>query len=541
MSRWIGNKSAPNTICMKFVLSSFLLVLALVLAGCGGSDSASSARSSTLVFSRGSDAQKLDPADVDDGESVKTLNQICEGLLRFKPGTLEIEPWLAESYSVSDDGLTITFQIREGVMFHDGTALTAETAKFSFQRQMDKDHTGHLPGAIFQYWNYLYSDIISAEATAPMILEMKLSHPNATILFSLAAFPAYLISPQSLDDYGHDLVQNPVGTGPYQFVSWEPNQAIILEKFENYWGEPAGFDRLVIKSVPENAVRLLDLKAGKTQGLDGLQPAEVQPLIEDPRFEVFHEPGMNVSYLAINQTAERLAEPEIREAIYMAIDREKLVRVALDGLGQVAHFPMAKGMLGEPKVFDPVPFNPEAARAILARYADRWTEPISISVMNAPRLYAPDPVNMTSLIREDLKQVGLTVEVEVRDFKNHLHHTRNGRHELGFLGWMGDNGDPDNFLSIHLASWAAEMGGATNIAFYKNDEMDRLLIEGRKARVLAERQHIYEEALALWRKDLPLLPLVHGESIVVLRSDLEGFTLSKTGDIYLGPVRPKAN
>lgn len=526
---------------MNLNISSLLFTLSLILAGCGGGDSATSARSSTLIFSRGSDAQKLDPADVDDGESVKTLNQICEGLLRFKPGTLEIEPWLAESYSVSDDGLEITFQIREGVVFHDGTPLTSEAAAFSFLRQMDKDHPGHLPGAIFQYWNSLYSDINRVEATGPMTLVMGLSQPNATILFSLAAFPAYLISPQSLEDYGQDLVQNPVGTGPYQFVSWEPNQAIVLKKFDGYWGEPAGFERLVIKSVPENAVRLLDLKAGKTQGLDGLQPAEVQPLIEDPDFEVYHEPGMNFSYLAINETAERLAEPEIREAIYMAIDREKLVRVALDGLGDVAHFPMAKGMLGEPKEFDPVPFDPAAAKAILDKYADRWAEPVSISVMNAPRLYAPDPVNMISLIREDLKQVGITVEVEVRDFKNHLHHTRNGRHEIGFLGWMGDNGDPDNFLSIHLASWAAKMGGATNIAFYKNDEMDRLLIEGRKASVMSERQRIYEELLALWRKDLPLLPLVHGESIVVLRSDLEGFTLSKTGDVYLGPVKPKAN
>jgi peptide/nickel transport system substrate-binding protein len=522
---------------MNSCLPALLLIVSLTIVGCGGEKS-SSAHSNTLVFSRGSDAQKLDPADVDDGESVKTLNQICEGLLRFKPGTLELEPWLAESYSLSDDGLKITFKIREGIIFHDGTPVTAEAAAFSFLRQMDKEHPGHLPGAIFQYWTSLYSDIETVTVEGPMTLTMGLRQPNATILFSLAAFPAYLISPQSLVDYGQDMVRNPVGTGPYQFSSWEPNQAIILKKFDNYWGEPAGFERLVIKSVPENAVRLLDLKAGKTQILDGLQPAEVQPLIEDPNFDVYHEPGMNFCYLAINETAERLREPEIREALYMAIDREKLVRVALDGLGQVAHFPMAKGMLGEPAEFDPVPFDPDTARAVLAKYADRWTEPISISVMNAARLYAPDPVNLISLIREDLKQVGITIQVDVRDFKNHLHHTRNGRHEIGFLGWMGDNGDPDNFLSIHLASWAANLGGATNIAFYKNSEMDRLLIEGRKASVLNDRRLIYEKALAIWRHDLPILPLLHGESIVVLRSDLKGFTLSKTGDVYLGPVKP---
>lgn len=523
---------------MKYWILFLIACASFFFQGCGGGGS-SAARSNVLIFARGSDAQKLDPADVDDGESVKTLNQICEGLIRFKPGTLQLEPWLARSWKVSDDGLKITFQIREGIVFHDGTPLTAETAAWSFRRQMDKDHPGHLPGANFQYWNYLYDDITSVLTEGPMTLGFGLSQPNATLLFSLASFPAYLISPKSLEDFGRDLVQHPVGTGPYKFVSWEPNQAIILERFEKYWGEPAGYDRLVLKSVAENAVRLLDLKAGKIQGIDGLQPAEVQPLIEDPRFKVYHEPGMNFAYLAFNASALRLAEPEIREAIYMAIDRRKLVRVALDGMGQVAHFPMAKGMLGEPEEFDPVPYDPEAARAVLAKYADRWTEPLVISVMNAPRLYAPDPVNIISLIREDLKQVGLAVEVEVRDFKNHLHHTRNGRHEIGFLGWMGDNGDPDNFLSIHLASWAAEMGGATNIAFYKDEEMDTLLLEARKTSDLAARQRLYEKALALWRRDLPVLPLVHGENIAVLRSDIEGFVLSKTGDLFLGPVKPK--
>ena len=521
---------------MKYWEPLFMLFLAFLVAGCGGDKPVPP--SSTFFYARGSDAQKLDPGDVDDGESVKTLNQICEGLIRFKPGSLDLEPWLAENYSVSDDGLTITFQIREGIVFHDGTPLTAEAAAWSFHRQMDKEHPGHLPGSIFQYWNYLYSEVESVTVDGPMTLSLHLSQPNATLLYSLATFTSYLISPNSLKDYGQDLVRNPVGTGPYQFVSWEPNQAIILERNENYWAEPAGFERLVIKSVSENAVRLLELKAGKIHGLDGLQPAEIQPLLNDPNYEVFHKPGMNFAYIAFNESSKRIREPEIREAIFKAINRDKLVEVALDSLGEVAHFPMAKGMLGEPPAFDPVPFDPAAARAVLSKYAERWETSITISVMNAPRLYAPDPVSITSLIREDLKKVGLNIEIDVRDFKNHLHHTRNGRHEIGFLGWHGDNGDPDNFLSIHLASWAAKMGAATNIAFYKDPEMDRLLIEGRKVSDLEQRQKIYEQVLELWRRDLPLLPLVHGEDIVVFRNGFEGFKLAKTGDIFLGPVKP---
>ncbi len=506
-------------------------------SGCGR-DSSSGAGQTTFVFARGSDSQKLDPADVEDGESVKALNQVCEGLVRFKPGTLLIEPWLAESFQVSEDGLSIRFELREGVRFHDGTPLNAETAAFSFHRQMDRNHPGHLPGALFQYWNYLYDDITEVETAGPMTLRFGLKQPNATLLYSLASFPAYLISPQALRDYGEDMVRHPVGTGPYKFVGWEPNQAIVFEKFEDYWAEPAGYDRLVLKVVRDNAVRLLELKAGKLDGLDGMQPSELKPLLQDPSYRVYHEPGMNFAYICFNQAAERFAEPEIRQAVYQAIDRQKLVEVALDGWGEVAHFPLAKGMLGQPAKFDPVPYDPGAARAVFEKYGDRWEKPVSISVMNAARLYAPDPVKIISLVKEDLKRVGIAVEVDVRDFKNHLHHTRNGRHELGFLGWMGDNGDPDNFLSIHLASWSAKMGAATNIAFYKNEELDDLLLAARKTGDLDQRQKLYEAVLEIWRRDLPYLPLVHGEDVVVLKSDVAGFTLAKTGDIFLGPVRP---
>ena len=513
-------------------------VISVFHGGCGGSSSPGQSQS-TFVFARGSDSQKLDPADVDDGESVKALNQVCESLVRFKPGTLELEPWLAESFRVSKDGLSIWFELREEVRFHDGTPLNAETAAFSFRRQMDRAHPGHLPGALFQYWNYLFDDITEVEVVGPMTLRFGLKQPNATILYSLATHPGYLISPQALRDYGKDMVRHPVGTGPYKFVGWEPSQAIVFERFEDYWAEPAGYDRLVLKVVRDNAVRLLDLKAGKLDGLDGMQPSELKPLLQDPAYRVFHEPGMNFAYICFNQSAERFAEPEIRLAVYQAIDRKKLVEVAMDGWGEVAHFPMAKGMLGEPAKFDPVAHDPVAARAVLEKYGDRWKKPVSISVMNAARLYAPDPVKIISLVKEDLKQVGLTVEVDVRDFKNHLHHMRNGRHELGFLGWMGDNGDPDNFLSIHLASWSAKMGAASNSAFYKNEELDDLLLAARKTSDPDRRQELYEGVLKIWRRDLPYLPLLHGEDVVVLKSDVEGFILAKTSDIFLGSVRKK--
>ncbi len=521
----------------------FLSVSLLLIGGSGCSQKgASSDHPETLIFARGSDAQKLDPADIDDGESVNTISQICEGLVRFKSGTLEIEPCLAESYEVSENGLRYTFHLREGVRFHDGTSLTAEAALFSFHRQMDETHPGHLPEANFQYWNYLYQEIKEVRAEGDMSVVFELSEPNASLLYSLAIFPAFLVSPNALEEYGEDFQRHPVGTGPYRFLNWTPNQAIVMEKNPDYWDRAHApkFERLVMKVVPENSVRLLELKSGHVHAIDGLQPAELAALTSDPMFTVYQEPGMNVGYLTYNLQDSRFLADEVRLAIAMAIDRNELAKIALDGTGSAADYPIPPGFLGEPKEKDPIPYDPERAREILARYPEFTGTQIKLQVMSQPRPYFPDPVRAASFIRSELEKVGLSVDIEAKDFKSHLNSLRNFEFDLGLIGWMGDNGDTDNFLSIFFGSWATVKGAASNYAFYKNDEMDAYLLGARRETELAKRQKLYEKCLALWRRDLPIVPLVHSSNIVVTRSELTEFELQLIGDLRLGPVGWKA-
>ena len=532
------SKAESRRVRLRLLMTCLAGILGTVLAvSCRRGDAgAKRERPSTFVFARGSDAEKLDPADVDDGESVNSMVPIFEGLVQFRSGTLDIEPWLAEAFEILDDGLRYVFHLRHGVRFHDGTPLNAETALFSFARQMDPEHPAHFEDASFAYWSYLYQDISEVRAAGPMTLEFRMHRPNASILHSLAVFPAWLISPGALETYGAEMPRYPVGTGPYRFVSWKPNQAIIYERNPEYWGEPAQFERLVLRSVPDNTVRLLELKSGNIRGLVGLQPAELADLVSDPKFTVYRGPGMNVGYLAFSHFCERLGEPKIRQAIGMAIDREAMVRLALDGYGQVADYPLPPGFLGVPDRKPAFRYDPDGARLMLAEFKDRWKSPIELHTLNAPRPYFPDPLKIASLIRSDLEKVGLPVKIITRDFKSHLHVMRRGEFDMGLLGWTGDNGDPDNFLSVFFGSWAAKKGAATNISFYRNSEMDVLLLAGRKETDRAQRQKIYEAVLARWALDLPLIPLIHTEQIAVMRREVTGFKLQKTGNIRLGPV-----
>ena len=367
----------------------------------------------------------------------------------------------------------------------------------------------------------------------------RLSRPNASLLASLAIFPAWLVSPNTLATYGAaDFQRHAIGTGPYKFASWTPNQALVLERNDDYWDRsaPPQFERIVMKVVPENTVRLLELRAGTVHGIDGLQPAELTGLRDDPKLRVHAEPGMNVGYLAWNLDNPKFAEAEVRRAFAMAINLEELQLVALDGAGTIARLPIPPGFLGDVGQPRAVEYNPEEAGRILAKYADRWKEPVTLHVMSAPRAYLPEPVKGASLIRAALERVGVKVEIIAKDFKTHLDITREGTFELAILGWVGDNGDTDNFLSIFFGSWATEPGSASNYADYRNPEMDGLLLQARAETDTNRRADLYGQALALWRRDLPIIPLVHGDNLAVFRSEITDFRIQKISDIRLGFV-----
>jgi peptide/nickel transport system substrate-binding protein len=511
--------------------------------GCGPAQAPSSGNPTgnvpdTFIFARGADAQKLDPADIDDGESVNTLAQVLEGLLRFKPGTFEIEGQLAESWEVSADGLNYTFRLRSGVRFHDGTPLTAQTALFSFARQMDPLHPAHFRDASFQYWNSFFADVVRIETPDDMTLRFVLRQPNAAQLAAFAAFPAWLISPTAFTRHGSGIVFQPVGTGPWRFVSWRPSEAVIFERNPDYWrsdDDGHGFERLVMRSIPLNTARLSELRAGRIHGLDGVQAGELQDLQGDPRFEIHHAPGLNVGYLAISTKTPYLQHPDVRRAIALAIDRQALVRLALDGYGVVAESPIPPGLPGAPDAGGWQRDLREAQR-LLEPHALLRQRVITLSTFSQPRTYFPDPQRVASLIRSDLEAAGLRVEVLNRDFKSHLHVTRSGNFELALLGWIADTPDPDNFMRTFFHSSAAREGSATNISLYRDPQMDALLDAALLSNDPVVRRARYGEALALWWRDLPLIPLVHADQITVLRREIKGYTLDPNGNHYFGPV-----
>ncbi|MBA3427787.1 MAG: ABC transporter substrate-binding protein, partial [Actinobacteria bacterium] len=335
-----------------------LLVVAGVLAlaaGCGGDDEGGDASGTTadetteggaeggtLVFAGASDPVVLDGALVSDGESIRVITQIFETLVALQPGTTEPVPGLAESWEADDAGTTWTFKIREGVTFHDGEPLDAEAVCFNFDRWYNFEGPLQNPGATY-YWQVVFGGFKtfnkesgapeeslyeSCEATDETTAVLTLTKPSATFIPALSQQAFSIASPKALEEFNADEgttdadgifspsgtfgTEHPIGTGPFEFVSWTRNDRLVLKRNEDYWGDKAKLDELIIRPIADNAARLQALQSGEIQGYDLVEPQDITTLEGDENLEVIDRPAFNVAYVGFNIAKKPTDDAKVR-------------------------------------------------------------------------------------------------------------------------------------------------------------------------------------------------------------------------------------
>jgi peptide/nickel transport system substrate-binding protein len=444
-------------------------------------------------------------------------------LVRFKPGTTEIEPCLATSWTISPDGLIYTFTLRTGVHFHDGTLLDAQAAAFSFLRQMDKTHPAHFPNATFAYWSAMYSMVETVKVVDADTLQLQLKEPHAPFLANLVIFPAYLVSPKITDQ------RHPIGTGPFRFVDWVPNEKIILEANADHWDGPPAIRHLVFKVVPDSATRLVQLQTGEIQAMDGIDPNDLPVIGRDKSLTLITGPGLNVCYLAFNCEKPPLTDRNLRRAIAAAINKRDLVDIVHRGAAVVAKNPLPPFISG---------YNDSILENFLAA-SIRYVPPdhsLKLHVMTNPRPYLPNPLRAAEMIKADLEKAGIPVEIVLNEWGAHLSRTSHGEHEMALLGWVGDNGDADNFLYVLLDKDTATLGSALNVCFWKNDAYHDLMIAARRELDPGKRAALYRKAQEIIFDEVPMVPLAHAKSLAACRANIEGLKFEVNGDILFHKV-----
>ena len=543
---------------LRMSLLAALLIFLLALAACSGdggantnesdapdtdaeetesgeegvdTEEATASGDQVLVFARGGDSESLDPGSTTDGESSRVTKQVLEGLLTFEEDSFELLPGLAHDWEVSDDGLSYTFYLEEGVTFHDGTDFNAEAVKVNFERWADPDHDYAFSddGYVYSMYGTMFGGfkgesghvIEEINVVNDHEIEFILNQPLGFFLQNLGMSYFGLTSPAALEEYGSEINENPVGTGPFKFVSWTKDDAIVLEKFEDYRVEGLPkLDRVIFEVIPDNAARLIALRSGEIDIMDGLNPDDAAGVETEDGLELLTRSENNIGYLGFNTQSEPLDNVEVRHAINYAIDKQAIADALYAGYATTAKNPLPPGYLGYNDDVEAYEYDPDRAKELLAEAGFEDGLEIELWTMPVARPYMPDPETVAQIIQSNLADVGVTANIVREEWAPYLEKTAQGEHQLYMLGWSGTNGDPDYFLSSLLHGSNV---GSSNREFYQNDEVDELLDAAKRAIDQDERADLYAQAQELISQDSPMVTLVHSTPVMATTSKVQNY------------------
>lgn len=499
-----------------------------------------------LTFGVPANPLKLDPAVSTDPVADLVSAQLYDTLVRFKPGTTEIEPALAIKWSVSEDGHTWDFILREDVTFHDGTLLTAQEVVWNFLRWMDPNHPAHQGN--FLYWDGMFggSDdeedpdrssqtlVTSVEALDSRTVRLVLSKPFAPLLHNLAMEAFVILSPEAVtsagaDIYGTAFGPRPVGTGPFRLTDWQADQ-VVLAANQGYWAGPPGIGNLIFRVIPDDHDRFVALDNGEIDGMISPTEEDLAQAGHNSQIQIIMDPKPTTAFLNFNLEGENLRKREVRQAIAHAINRQALVEKAFGPTWEVATQMLPPALWGYNESIQSYPYDPERARELLAaaNLPNQFT--VSLWYPDQPRPYLPDPRAAAEAIAEDLQAVGINAIPKTEHWSAYLVDRGHGAFYMWLLGWTGYNGDPDSFFYYHFSLPTPREGN------YRNDELRSLLLRGQsEVRDSGLREEIYRKAAVLLHEDVPRLFLAHPREPVLLSSEVIGFTPNPAGpETFLG-------
>ena len=528
--------------------TAVLAIAALALTGCAQSERDDSSESSegggTFVFAGSAEPVALDPFFASDGETFRVSRQIFEGLVGTKPGTADPAPLLATDWSVSDDGLTYTFTLRDDVKFQDDSDFDAEAVCFNFDRWYNMPESAQTDDLTYYYATLfrgfktgpradeaIYD---SCSADSPTEATITLKKPFAGFLAAMS-MPAFSMqSPTALEEYQDDAASNPrtteystahpVGTGPFTFGKWERGKQVTLEANADYWGEKPAIDQAVIVAIDDPKARAAALANGEIDGFDLVGPADIASL-EDQGFQIENRDPFNVLYLGMNQKVKPLDDPLVRQAIAHALDKDGIVNASMpEGTETALEFvpPTVTGYTEDVTTYE---YDPDKARQLLEQAGAvgatiEFNYPTGVS-----RPYMPQPEDTFNVIRSQLEAVGLKVKPTADqwdpDYLEKIQGT--AKHGIHLLGWTGDYNDTDNFLGVFFGTPTAEWG-------FTNQKLFDDLKEARGLPTVEEQKPVYEKINQEVMDYLPGVPLAHPVPSLAFSPDVQGYQPSPVQD-----------
>ncbi|MGE6784548.1 ABC transporter substrate-binding protein [Ensifer adhaerens] len=475
-----------------------------------------------LVVGQIAEPQSLDPHAVTATNDFRILVNLFDGLVRFKEGTLEVEPALAESWDVSEDGKTYRFKLRKGVKFHDGSDFNAEAVKFNFDRMLNKGHPFYHTGPFPLSFNF--ATISSVDVIDAQTVEFKLKEAFAPFLSNLAYPTGLIVSPAAVKQHGKAFGRSPSGTGPYKFSEWLSNQRVVIERNADYWNGAAKLDAVVFRPITDANTRVAEMMAGGLDVMMEVPPDNLAAFKQDTNFNVTEQAGPHVWFAVLNTREGPFADKRVRQAANYAVNKQTLVTDVLQDTATIAAGPIPPAFNWVESAVEPYAYDPEKAKALLAQAGAENTELTFYVTEGGSGML--DPVTMGAAIQADLQAVGFKVKIETYEWNTFLGRVNpglEGKADMAEMAWMTN--DPDTVPYLTLRTDAMPDKGGFNAGYYSNPDVDRLLEQARMSPDQAERGRLYGQVQAIVHDDAPWLFVANWKQNAVTTAAVEGFQL----------------
>ncbi len=512
------------------------LLTALGLACClaGSLPAHAQTPPNVLLVGQIAEPKSLDPQAVTAVNDFRILVNLYDGLTRYKDGTLEVEPSLAQSWQIAEDGKTYTFKLRTDVTFHDGTSFDAEAVKFNFDRMLDKKHpyhdTGPFPLAFF------FSAVDKVNALDSHTVEFKLKDPYAPFLSNLAYPTGLMVSPSAVKASGKGFGRKPVGTGAYKFEGWEANSKVVVSRNPDYWDGKAPLEAIIFRPITDANTRIAEMLAGGLDVMVEVPPDSLQQFRGNSDFAVQEQAGPHVWFLILNAKEGPFASKAVRQAANYAINKKALVENILQGTAEIAAGPTPPAFAwAYNESLQPYPYDPAKAKALLAEGGYKGEELTFYVAEGGSGML--DPVAMGTAIQADLQAVGMKVKIETYEWNTFLGKVNPGlagKADMAEMAWMTN--DPDTLPFLALRTEAAPDKGGFNSGYYSNKKVDELLSAARTETDQTKRASLYQQMQTIVHEDAPWVFVANWKQNAVVSNRVRDFKLQPSFFLMLQKV-----
>ena len=498
----------------------------------------------TLVYCSEGSPENFYPGMNTTGTSFDVTTQVYNTIVEFERGGTKVVPGLAEKWEISPDGTVYTFHLRKGVKWHTTSKsfkptrdFNADDFIFMIERQWkESDPFFKVTSQNHSYFNDMGMPKLlkSVDRIDDYTVKITLNQAEAPFLANLAMQYAgiqskeYAIAmlkagtPEKVD-------QDPIGTGPFYLVQYQKDAIIRFKAFPQYWGGKAKIDDLVFAITPDASVRWAKLQKGECHVMPYPNPADLDAIRKDPNVQLLEQPGLNVGYLSYNTTKKPFDDVRVRKAINMAINKKAIIDGVYLSTGVAAKNPIPPTMWSYNDAVKDDPYDPEAAKKLLAQAGfpdgfstDLWAMPVQ-------RPYNPNAKRIAELMQADLVKVGVTAEIKSFEWGEYRKRLQAGEHQMGMLGWTGDNGDPDNFMYTLLGCASAQSASGSNIAKFCYQPYEDLVLKAKTVTNPAERNKLYQQAQVIFKEQAPWFTIAHAVQLKPVRKSVIGYKNSPFG------------